>query len=163
MRRFWYFDVSVWSGEQKLFLLGLCQNGVLAPYCRDWEPRYPPNTSKRLRFPWIPLRYPHTPPRHPTDWHLSSPQKLLIYRYLWGQCQFFIANVSNYCYNTFCPLARISVVSWSVLANILLGATTALTDQYLGESVLSHNLCGQIKFLANLYLSLFIYSHALPT
>ena len=35
MRRFWYFDVSVWSGEQKLFLLGMCQNGVLAPYCRD--------------------------------------------------------------------------------------------------------------------------------
>ena len=37
MRRFWYFDVSVWSGEQKLWYFGLCQNGVLAPYCKDWE------------------------------------------------------------------------------------------------------------------------------
>ena len=62
MRRFRYFDVSVWSSEKKLFLFGLCQNGVLAPFCKDWEPIFPPNTSKRLRFPWIPLIYPQTPP-----------------------------------------------------------------------------------------------------
>ena len=73
MRRFWYFDVSVWSGEQKLWYFGLCQNGVLAPYCKDWEPRYPPNTSKRLRIPWLPLRYPKTPPRHPKGTPQISP------------------------------------------------------------------------------------------
>ena len=65
MRPFWYLNVSVWSGEQKLGLLGMCQNSVLAPYCKEWEPRYPPNTSKRLRFPWKPLIYPQTPPYIP--------------------------------------------------------------------------------------------------
>ena len=35
MQQFWYFDVSVKSGEKKLCLLGQCQNGVLAPYCID--------------------------------------------------------------------------------------------------------------------------------
>ena len=52
---------------KKSCLLGRCQNGVLAPYCKDWEPRYPPNTSKRLQFLWIPFRYHQTPPRHPTE------------------------------------------------------------------------------------------------
>ena len=57
---FWYFDVSVWSDEKKMGLSGLCQNSVTAPYCKDWEARYPPNTSERLWCPWIPLRYPQT-------------------------------------------------------------------------------------------------------
>ena len=43
----------------------------MAPYCKDWEPKDPPNTSDCLRFPWIPLRYTQTPsltfPRHPPD------------------------------------------------------------------------------------------------
>ena len=80
MRQFWYFDVPVWSGEKKLCLSGFCQNGDLAPYCKDWEPRYPQNTSKRLQFPWIPLRYhpdtpryPQTPPTHPRDTLQTSP------------------------------------------------------------------------------------------
>ena len=64
-----HFDISVWSGEKKkLCLLGWCQNGDLAPYCKDWKPRYPPNTSRRLKFPWILPRHPpdipQTPPRH---------------------------------------------------------------------------------------------------
>ena len=62
MKQFWYFYVSLWSGKKMSFLFGLCQNGVLAPFCKDWEPIFPPNTSKRLRFPWIPLIYPQTPP-----------------------------------------------------------------------------------------------------
>ena len=73
MRRFWYFDVSVWSGEKKLCLLGLWQNSVLAPYCKDWEPSYPLNTSKGLQLPWIPLRHLQTPPRHPQT-HPDIPQ-----------------------------------------------------------------------------------------
>ena len=67
MRPFWYFNVSVWWGERKACLLGMCQSSVLAPYCKEWGPKYPPNTSKRLRFPWMPLRYRQTPPRYPPD------------------------------------------------------------------------------------------------
>ena len=58
----------------------MCQNSVLALYCKEWEPRYPPNKSKRLWFPWKPLRYPQTPPdipqkppRHLTDTPQTSP------------------------------------------------------------------------------------------
>ena len=55
---------------KKFFLSGLCQNSVLAPYCKDWEPRYSTNTSERLQFPWISHR---TPPRHPPDNPKASP------------------------------------------------------------------------------------------
>ena len=54
----------------KFCLSGLCQNSVLAPYCKDWEPRYSTNTSERLQFPWISHR---TPPRHPPDNPKASP------------------------------------------------------------------------------------------
>ena len=76
MQPFWYLNVSVWSGERESCLLAMCQNSVLAPYCKEWgpSPRYPPNTSKHLRIPWMPLRYlqtsqdiPQTPPRYPTE------------------------------------------------------------------------------------------------
>jgi len=63
MRRFWYFDVSVWSVDRKPYHSRLCQNSVFTPYCKDWEPVYPPNIFKRLQFRWIPLRYPQTPLR----------------------------------------------------------------------------------------------------
>ena len=36
---------------QKLCLTGLCLNSVFAPYCKDWEPTYPPTTSERLQIP----------------------------------------------------------------------------------------------------------------
>ena len=36
---FWYFEVSLWSGEKKSCLSGLCQNNVMAPYCKGWEPK----------------------------------------------------------------------------------------------------------------------------
>ena len=36
---FWYFDVLIQSGEEKLCLSGFCQNSVIAPYFMDWEPR----------------------------------------------------------------------------------------------------------------------------
>ena len=67
MRRFWYFDVSVWSVDRKRYNSRLCQNSVFTLYCKDWEPVYPPNIFKRLQFPWIPLRYPQTSPKHPPD------------------------------------------------------------------------------------------------
>ena len=79
MRPFWYLNVSVWSGEQKLCLLGMCKNSVLAPYCKEWEPRYPPNTSKRLQFPWKPLISPQTPPyipQTPSDIPQTPPRHL---------------------------------------------------------------------------------------
>ena len=69
---FWCLSMVRWK---KLCLLGRCQNGVLAPYCIDWEPRYPPNTPKRLRFPWIRLRHRQTPFRHSTDIPHASPEK----------------------------------------------------------------------------------------
>ena len=71
---FWYFDVSVWSDEKKMGFSRLCQNSVTAPYCKDWEARYPPNASERLRCPWIPLRYPQTPTKHPLDTPQISPE-----------------------------------------------------------------------------------------
>ena len=36
---FWYFEVSLWSGEKKSCLSRLCQNNVMAPYCKGWEPK----------------------------------------------------------------------------------------------------------------------------
>ena len=59
--------------RQKLCLSGLCLNSVFAPYCKDWEPTYPPNTSERLQFLWIPLRYPSDTPQT-TPWHLQGTQ-----------------------------------------------------------------------------------------
>ena len=64
-------NVSVWSGDKTSHLSWLCQISILAPYCRDGEPRYTPNASERLQFPWIPIRTPpdttQTSPRHPPD------------------------------------------------------------------------------------------------
>ena len=73
MQPFCYFNVSVWSDEIKSCLLGMCQNSVLAPYCKEWGPRYPINTSKRLQFLWMPFRYLQTTPRHPPDTPKASP------------------------------------------------------------------------------------------
>ena len=75
MWTFWYFDVSIWSGEENFCLSGFCQNNVIASYCRDWEPRYPTNTSKRLQCPWITVLYPQLPPRNRPDTPQTSPGK----------------------------------------------------------------------------------------
>ena len=71
MRRFWYFDVTVWSDEKKLCLLGLCQNGLLAPYCRTENPdtqKTYPSASDFHEYhsdtPRHPPDIPQTPPRH---------------------------------------------------------------------------------------------------
>ena len=72
MRRFWYFDVSLWSVDKKSCLSKLNNKCVFTPYCKDWEPIYPLNTFVRLRFPWIQLRFPQTPPKHSPDNHISS-------------------------------------------------------------------------------------------
>ena len=84
MRRFWYFDVSVWSVDKKPYHSGLCQNSVFTPYCKDWDLIYPPNLFKRLQFPWIPLRYLQTPlrllpdtPRYPQGtWNANRQQQM---------------------------------------------------------------------------------------
>ena len=71
-----HFDIFMSQYAQmnkKLCNSGLRQDGVLAPYCKDWEPGYPPNPSDRLRLPWIPLRYTQTPLRHPPDTTHTSP------------------------------------------------------------------------------------------
>ena len=74
MRRFWYFDVSVWSDEKKLCLLELCQNGVLAQYCRTENPDTPqkhPSTSDFHEYhsdtPRLPSDIPQTSGRHTPD------------------------------------------------------------------------------------------------
>ena len=71
MRRFWYFDVSVWSDEKKLCFLGLCQNGALAPYCRtenpDTQKTYPSASDfheYHAHTPRYPPNIPQTSPRH---------------------------------------------------------------------------------------------------
>ena len=68
--RFWYFYVQYVSGANFSFVSGLWQNSVTAPYCRDWEPRYPqthPSASDfhfHIGTPRHPLDIPQTPPRH---------------------------------------------------------------------------------------------------
>ena len=79
--RFWYFDVQYVSGANYSFVSGLWQNGVTAPYCRDWEPRYPKTHPSAFNFhechsdtPRYPSDTPHTPPRHPLD--ISREQEM---------------------------------------------------------------------------------------
>ena len=72
MWRFWYFDVSLWSVDKKSRLSKLSNKCVFTPYCKDWEPIYPLNTFVRLRFPWIQLRFPQTPPKHSPDNPMAS-------------------------------------------------------------------------------------------
>ena len=54
----------MWSDEKNMGLSGLCQNSVTAPYCKDWEPRYPKNTSWRLPFQNYQLDTPTCHPQH---------------------------------------------------------------------------------------------------
>ena len=51
--------------QKRLCVSGVCPNNVWAPYCKDWNPRYPSNTSECLQFPRIPLRYSQTTPQIP--------------------------------------------------------------------------------------------------
>ena len=67
MLRFWYFDVSLCLVDNKLCLSELSNKSVFTPYCKDWEPIYPPNTFVGLRFPWIQLSFPQTPSKHSPD------------------------------------------------------------------------------------------------
>ena len=64
-----HFDILMFQDgpAKKLRVSGLCQNNVTAPNCKDWNSRYPSNMSECLQFPWIPLRYPQTSPKHPPD------------------------------------------------------------------------------------------------
>ena len=69
--RFWYFDVQYVSGVNYFFVSGLWQNSVTAPYCRDWEPRYPRTHPSAFDFheyhsdtPRYPPDIPQTPTRH---------------------------------------------------------------------------------------------------
>ena len=105
-------------------LSGLCQNSVKAPYCKDWEPRYPqitsgyPNASHSkitTRIHPVALHNtPHAPPRHlqrtqcanrqqqtPTDTkrRLQTPQDtdrccLSVYG---GVCWHLLSSVSILC------------------------------------------------------------------
>ena len=68
--RFWYFDVQYVSGVNYYFVSWLWQNSVTAPYCRDWEPRYPKTHPSAFDFheyhsdtPRYPPYLPQTPPR----------------------------------------------------------------------------------------------------
>ena len=71
---FWYFDVSVWSDEKKMGLSGLCQNSVTAPYCKDWEPRYPQKAFECLPFQKYHLDTPRCLPQHPPYTPKRSPE-----------------------------------------------------------------------------------------
>ena len=69
--RLWYFDVRYVSGAKYSCVSGLWQNSVTAPYCRDWEPRYPQTHPSAYNFheyhsdtPRYPPDIPQTPTRH---------------------------------------------------------------------------------------------------
>ena len=52
----------------------LCQSSVKAPYCKDWEPRYPQNTSQRLPSQNYHLDTPRCPPQRPPYTPKRSPE-----------------------------------------------------------------------------------------
>ena len=63
---FWCLSVVRWNN---VVPLGLCQNGVLAPYCREWEPRYRPTHPSASDF----HEYHLDTPRHPQDTPQTPP------------------------------------------------------------------------------------------
>ena len=67
---FWCFRMVQ---RKKLLVSGLCQNNFMAPYCKDWNPKYPSNMSECLQFRLILLRYPQTPPRRSPNTPQTSP------------------------------------------------------------------------------------------
>ena len=137
MRRFWYFDVSVWSVDRKRYNSRLCQNSVFTPYCKDWEPVYPPNIFKRLQFPWIPLRYPQTPLRLLPDTPQISPGNM--------ECQQTTTDAKKHCQtfsNSTCQfLGFFGDVCWRVLAFYVpqrcYGVIGGMFGGCLGESELN--------------------------
>ena len=75
----WHMDILIfWCPSEvrweKMGLSGLFQNIVTAPYCKDWEPRYPKNTSEHLSFQNYHLDNPKYPPQHPPYTPKRSPE-----------------------------------------------------------------------------------------
>ena len=72
MRRFWYFDVSLWSVDKKSCLSKLSNKCVFTPYCKDWEP-IPPKTHL-----WASdfHEFNSASPRHPPNIPLITPRHL---------------------------------------------------------------------------------------
>ena len=129
MRRFWYFDVSVWSVDRKPYHSRLCQNSVFTPYCKDWEPVYPPNIFKRLQFPWIPLRYPQTPLRLLPDTPQISPVNM--------ECQQTTTDAKKHCQtfsNSTCQfLGVFGDVCWRLVAYVGMLCSTEMLWGYRGN------------------------------
>ena len=67
---FWCFRMVQ---QKRLRVSWLCQNNVTAPYCKEWNPKYPSNMYECLQFRLISLRYPQTPPRRSPNTSQTSP------------------------------------------------------------------------------------------
>ena len=67
---FWCRIMVRW--RKKSCLSGLCQNIITAPYCRDWEPRYPQTHPSASNF----NEYHSDNPKHPRDIPQTSPWRL---------------------------------------------------------------------------------------
>ena len=142
MRRFWYFDVSVWSVDKKPYHSGLCQNSVFTPYCKDWDLIYPPNLFKRLQFPWIPLRYLQTPLRLLPDTHQISPGNM--------KCQKTTTDAKKHC-QTFSKstcqfLGVFGSVCWCLLVSVGMSCSTEMPWGYQGN-VLSVSGGSWVEFM----------------
>ena len=70
---FWYFDVALWSNEKKTRAFSGCAKIVMPLHTAGTENPETPNTSKCLTYPWISLRHPQTPTRHPPDTPQAFP------------------------------------------------------------------------------------------
>ena len=128
MWRFWYFDVSVWSVDRKPYHSRLCQNSVFTPYCKDWEPIYPPNTFVHLQFPWIQLRFTQTPPKHSPDNPIAS---------LWNiKCQHTPTDANRHPQRTQetdrCCLRKSGSVSWHLLLSVGIPCSQGISGGCLG-------------------------------
>ena len=88
MRRFWYFDVSVWSVDRKPYHSRLCQNSDFTPYCnlylRTLYTCTPQTYSSVSNFheyysdtPSHPSDTSQTPPRYPLGtWNANRQQQM---------------------------------------------------------------------------------------
>ena len=128
MRRFWYFDVSVWSVDRKPYNSRLCQNSVFTPYCKNWEPIYPPNTFVHLQFPWIQLRFTQTPPKHSPDNPIAS---------LWNiTCQHTPPDANRHRQRPQetdrCCLRKSGSVSWHLLLSVGIPCSQGISGGCLG-------------------------------
>ena len=129
MRRFWYFDVSVWSVDKNRTDQGCVKIVFSLHTARTENPYTPPNLFKRLQFPWIPLRYLQTPLRLLPDTPQVSPGNM--------KCQQTKTDAKKHCQtfsNSTCQfLGVFGDVCWRLVAYVGMLCSTEMLWGYRGN------------------------------